>query len=72
MEHIAVNSSNVLSIGHEGITLQVTFKSGDTYQYHPVDKDDYNKLLNAASVGKCLNSMGLKGTKIELDKEKKP
>jgi hypothetical protein len=65
MEHVKVNSSNIVSIGHEGTTLQVTFKSGSTYEYHPVDKDDFNKLLNASSVGKTLNGLGLKGVKIE-------
>jgi hypothetical protein len=65
MEHVAVNSSNVASVGHEGDTLQVTFKHGGTYEYSGVTKDAFNKLVNASSIGKHLNAMGIKGTKIQ-------
>ncbi|MGA2160333.1 MAG: KTSC domain-containing protein [Dehalococcoidia bacterium] len=69
MEHISVNSSNILSVGHEGNTLQVTFKDGRTYEYSGVSKDAFNKLINAPSVGKHLYAMGIKGVKLEPKKK---
>ena len=69
MDHVSVNSSNISSVGHEGDTLQVTFKHGGTYEYSGVSKDAFNKLVNAPSVGKHLNAMGIKGVKLEPKKE---
>jgi len=70
MIHIPIVSSNIISAGHEGDVLEVTFKHGGTYEYKGVDKDEFNKLLSAPSAGKHLNSLGITGIKIKDEKEK--
>lgn len=67
MEHVKVESSNIESIGYESGIMEVRFKNGGLYQYRGVSKDDYNELINAKSVGKHLNQMGIKGRKIEQE-----
>ncbi len=54
---IAVQSSNVTSVGYESDTrtLLVRFKSGDLYKYRNVPPEVYKGLLMAESVGKYLN-----------------
>lgn len=57
MKHIKVESSNIYSIGHEGSTLEITFKNkagepGATYAYTPVSFDGYKAFFNAESKGK--------------------
>ena len=64
MDHIAVKSSNIDSVGFSNGVMEIKFKNGGTYQYTGVTKDSFNELVNAKSVGKHLNSMGLKGHKI--------
>lgn len=56
MIRIPVTSSNLVSIGHEGTTLEVEFKHGGLYRYFNVPVDKYNALMSAESVGKFLNS----------------
>ncbi|MGE6126507.1 KTSC domain-containing protein [Aeromonas rivipollensis] len=53
MERIAVNSSNLASVGYENnsLTLEVEFLHGGTYQYYGVTEDVYTALMNADSVG---------------------
>ena len=48
----AVRSSNIRAIGyHEGKGLiKIIFKKGNEYLY-PADKETYNQLINAESVG---------------------
>jgi hypothetical protein len=65
MEEITVNSSNISSVAHEGDKMRVTFKHGGTYEYSGVDKDMFNDLLAAPSIGKFLSGMGIKGIKLE-------
>jgi hypothetical protein len=47
----AIKSSQIESIGHQGDTLAVTFKSGGTYHYHGVSADQFSALSKAESVG---------------------
>ncbi len=53
IEMIDVVSSNVASIGHNGLTneLRVRFKSGQMYSYSGVPVHVFLDLLNADSVG---------------------
>lgn len=46
----AVKSSQIESIGHQGDTLAVKFKSGGVYHYPGVTAGDYNALRNAESI----------------------
>lgn len=71
MQHISVSSSNIKSVAHEGETMQVTFVHGGTYQYSGVDKDTFNGLLSAPSIGKALNQLGLLGVKLNPEKKEK-
>ena len=49
-----VKSSNIVSIGHEPRTntLEVEFAGGRVYQYNDVNFSEYNRLMNAGSIGK--------------------
>lgn len=49
-----VQSSNIISIGHDGTNLYVNYKSG-TYKYENVDKSIYESLLTSDSKGKFMN-----------------
>lgn len=65
---IGVKSSQVESIGHQGDTLAVKFKSGKTvYHYHGVSAAQFTALQAAESVGKALGAIKAKHkfTKIE-------
>ena len=46
-----VQSSNIISIGHDGTNLYVNYKSG-TYKYENVDKSVYESLLSSDSKGR--------------------
>ena len=52
MFRVPVESSNIVSVGHEGTTLEVEFKGGAIYQYANVPLAIYRDLLLAESVGK--------------------
>ena len=64
MQHIKVTSSNITSVAHKGSVLHVRFKNGGLYEYQGISKDDFNDLVNAESVGRHLNQMGIKGKKV--------
>ena len=49
-----VNSSNIISVGHDGTNLYVNYKSG-TYKYENVDKSIYESLLTSDSKGRFMN-----------------
>jgi hypothetical protein len=49
-----VQSSNIISIGHDGTNLYVNYKSG-TYKYENVDKSVYESLLSSDSKGRFMN-----------------
>jgi hypothetical protein len=58
MKRIPVNSSNVAEVGYDpsANTLEVLFKNGGLYQYFDVPQAVYEELIQAASVGKYLNT----------------
>lgn len=56
MERQPVSSSNILSVGHEGSTLEVEFLNGDTWQYQGVSRALFEQMLAAPSIGKFLNN----------------
>ena len=49
-----VQSSNIISIGHDGTNLYVNYKSG-TYKYENVDKSVYESLISSESKGRFMN-----------------
>lgn len=53
-----VSSSNIASVGYdaEEQTLAVEFHSGSTYQYSNVPEAEFDRLLNAGSVGSYFNA----------------
>ena len=57
MHRIAVQSSNIRSVGYdpESGTLEVEFNSGSVYQYLNVPKGEYETLMNASSKGRYFN-----------------
>ena len=52
MERTPVKSSSIKSVGHEGETLEVEFKSGAVYTYHGVPASEHQALMGAGSIGK--------------------
>jgi hypothetical protein len=74
---VKVTSSNIDSIGYEGDTLFVQFKSGTVYSYSKVDANTFNNMTKSESVGKYLNG-SIKGNfeynkleDVELEQRKK-
>lgn len=53
MKRAKIESSNILSIGYDinTLTLEIEFKKGRIYRYHPVSKHMWNSFLNADSKG---------------------
>lgn len=51
---LAVKSSSIKEIGHDGKDLFVTFIRGSTYRYPGVTGDEYSALRTAESIGKHL------------------
>jgi hypothetical protein len=53
MQHKAISSTNIKSIGYDQETrkLQVRFKSGGTYEYDGVTPEMHARFLNAPSPG---------------------
>jgi hypothetical protein len=56
MQRIAVESSNVASIGFEDTTMEVEFTNGGVYQYFNVDEAVFQGMLVSNSKGKFLNN----------------
>ena len=54
MERVAVESSNILSVGYDEAlsVLEVEFKGGSVYQYSGVPKEIAMGLIEAESPGK--------------------
>lgn len=60
-----VESSNVVSIGHDGKKLmRVQYRGDSFYDFEGVTPEGFDKLKNAKSVGSFLHKMNVKGTKI--------
>ena len=59
MKRVAVESSNLASIGYdeETKTLEIQFHSGGVYQYDDVEKEVYEALMSAESHGRYFMSM---------------
>lgn len=57
MQRTAVSSSNVTEVGYDPdtLTLEVTFQSGEVYQYFDVPESVYQQLMQASSIGTYLN-----------------
>lgn len=55
MERVKVESSNVVSVGHDGQNLEVEFKGGAVCVYYDVPARVYDVMMKADSVGKYLN-----------------
>lgn len=51
----SVTSSNISSVGHDGIDLVVTFNNGRTYKYLSAPYSILKEILQAPSAGKFLN-----------------
>lgn len=51
-----VESSNIASVGYDGVNLEVEFKSGAIYQYENVPIRVYDVMMKADSVGKYFNA----------------
>lgn len=58
MNRIAIQSSNIKSIGYDAgtKTLEAEFTNGGLYQYTGVPSEEYAKLMAAESVGKYFGS----------------
>ena len=53
MDRKPVESSNIVSIGHDGKnTLEIEFHRGGIFQYSPVSADGYIQMQKAESIGK--------------------
>lgn len=54
VQHHAVKSSNIASVGYDPSAqqLHVKFHSGGHYAYHNVDPNHFNLMLKAKSTGK--------------------
>lgn len=73
MERTAVKSNAVTSIGHDGDTLHVEYRSGHVYAYHGITRDEHEALLGATSIGTHLHSLlrekNVKGTRVQPEPE---
>lgn len=58
MKRIAVESSNLASVGYDEATktLEIQFHSGGIYQYSDVEKEVYDELMKAESKGRYFMS----------------
>jgi len=57
INRISVTSSHIRSIGYdlESKTLEIEFKSGDSFLYYTIDEELHLDLMNAESKGKFYN-----------------
>jgi len=65
MKHKPVESSNIESVAFKNGVLHVKYKRGGTYEYTGVSHTDHQELMDAKSIGKHLNTMGLVGKRLE-------
>lgn len=58
MNRVAVQSSNIVSIGYDSVQsiLEVEFKGGQVYQYTGVPSQHHRGIMQAESHGKYLNA----------------
>jgi len=55
----SVKSSNIEQIGHDGMTMRVKFRNGNTYEYGDISKARFTEFLGAESVGSHFHKMKL-------------
>ena len=70
MDRTPVKSSNVAEMGYDpkAQTLQVLFKNGGLYDYHPVTQREYNELTAADSIGRHLHQNFVKNKAIKCNR----
>jgi hypothetical protein len=58
MKRDPVSSTNIAELGYDeqSSTLEVMFRNGGIYQYFDIPKQEYESLINAASIGEYLNN----------------
>lgn len=56
MERLPVESSCLSSVGHQGTTLELEFRTGSVYAYAEVPADEYCALLAAPSLGRYFHA----------------
>lgn len=58
MRRHSVASTSVAGIGYDRATrtLEIEFRSGRVYQYHDVEANVFERLMNAPSKGRFLNA----------------
>lgn len=54
MTRTPVKSAAVVSVGHEGDTLEVEFAGGKVYRYRGVPAETFQEMLAAESVGRAV------------------
>jgi hypothetical protein len=59
-----VTSSHIEAIGHEGETMEITFKGNRRYRYDGVSLETFQGLKAADSTGIALRQLGITGTLI--------
>lgn len=52
-----VESSNISAMGHDGVTMAVTFKSGVTYAYDNVERHVFDEIVSSDSIGGSFNTL---------------
>jgi hypothetical protein len=57
VNHVPVTSSAIESVGHDGTTLEVKFKSGKVYTCSGVTPEEHAKFMAQPSLGRAFNQM---------------
>jgi len=65
MKMVLVASSNVDSVGHEGETIHVRYKTGVLYA-GTCTAVKHAEIMASPSIGKALNASGIKLTRVEV------
>lgn len=68
--HIEVESSHIQSIAHssEHSVLEIIFKSGGVYRYHPFTEEAFREFLKAKSFGGYFHQNIIRNPRIEFFK----
>jgi hypothetical protein len=53
---VAVNSSAILAVAHDGDSLHIQFMGGSVTQFYHVPKSLYDEMLKSPSVGQYFNA----------------
>ena len=65
IKRVIVNSTNIQEIGYDETTrtMEIKFKHGGIYQYHPVTLQGYNSFLRSKSKGEFFHK-NIKNNKV--------